>query len=107
MLTRSRNSVRPHGDRVLFVDPFLPQGRSPGGVWIVHHEKIPKIFGQVTAVSESCREVRVDDWVVFMPNRPTRLATSGGVVHAISERELLAIIMAPDGVPWFAPEEEE
>ncbi len=94
----------PAARRSFFLAPFVPEGTSPGGVWISHHKSIPAIFGRVTAVHHTCRDVRVGDWVVFEAGRPVRLKWSGGRVFCLREQSLLGIVLPPDGLPWFQEE---
>lgn len=100
--------VTPFGHRTFFLVPFQVGGKTPGGVWLenehgesLHHKGLPRIFGRVTKVSATCREVRVGDWVVFPPNRPIRVATAAGPIYVLGEQTVLGIVQAPDGDPWF------
>ena len=78
---------------------------TPGGVYLQHDHRLASPFGRVTAVAPDCRDVRVGDWVVFRPQRPIRLSTSVGVVYALDETQVLAVVEAGDGRPWFLPGE--
>ena len=98
--------VRPFGYRTFFLQPFVPEGKTQGGVWIVHHKSIPAIFGRVTAAHESCLNVRVGDWVVYQVKRPVLLKWSGGRVYALREEQILGIVLPGDLAPWFAPSKE-
>lgn len=92
----------------LFIKPFniaADEVLSPGGVWIKGlHKGVKPIFGRVTHLHPECRDVRIDDWVIFLPQRPQRIPWSGGVVYHIAERELLGVLEPGDGRPWFTEE---
>jgi hypothetical protein len=95
---------RPFGHRVFFLRPFIPEGVTPGGVYIQHDSRLASPFGRVTQVTPDCRDVRPGDWVVFRPNRPIRLLTSVGAVYALDETDVLAVVEPGDSAPWFSPE---
>jgi hypothetical protein len=100
--------VTPTQHRGFFLQPWTIGGQTPGGVWLenergesLHDRRLPRIFGRVTAVSATCRDVRVGDWVIYPPNRPVRLPTKEGNIYALTEASVLGIVQHPDGEPWF------
>jgi hypothetical protein len=98
---------RPHGRGIIFIRPFVPEGQTAGGVYIAaHHRGIKPIYGRVTDVHETCTVTRPGDWVVFLPERPTRVPHTGGVIYYIAEGECLSVIEAGDGRPWFAEDKQ-
>jgi hypothetical protein len=98
-------SPRPFQYRGLFLVPFSTEGQmTASGISVVHDKRLPKIYGRVTAVHSSCRTVRVGDWVVFERERPVRLPYPGGQVWSLDERQVLGVVQAPDGLPWFTEE---
>jgi hypothetical protein len=101
-------TVRLLQHRAFAIKPFQVGGQTPGGVWLenergesLHDRRLPCIFGRVTQVSPSCRDVRVGDWVCFPPNRPIRVRTKAGNIYVLTESSVLGIVQAPDGEPWF------
>ena len=68
----------PFAYRSLYLKPFAMDGTTASGIVLQHHDKLAKIYGRVTAVHPSCRNVRVGDWVIFEPGRPERLSTREG-----------------------------
>jgi D-serine deaminase-like pyridoxal phosphate-dependent protein len=96
-------SFVPFGYRTLFLVPFRAEGVTDSGISIAHHEKLHVIYGRVTATHSTCRNARVGDWAVFLPNRPTRVPTARGNIYVLDERQILGIVEPGDGAPWFAP----
>jgi co-chaperonin GroES (HSP10) len=93
----------PFGHRVFFLRPFQAQGETDTGILLQHHDKLPPIYGRVTQTHPSCRDVRVGDWVVYAPNRPTRVKTREGSLYVLDETQVLGVVEAGDGHPWFDP----
>ena len=94
-------TLKPFGDRVLFLEPFGAGGRKASGVFVVHDRRLPSVYGKVTAVHPSCEQVRVGDWIIFAPKRPVKLTYPAGTIYALDEREVLGIVDAGDHRPWF------
>jgi hypothetical protein len=101
-------TIEPFQHRGFFLQPFQVGGQTPGGVWLetesgesLHDRRLPCIFGRVTKISASCRDVRVGDWILFPPNRPVRTKTRDGNIYSLTETAILGIVQAPDGQPWF------
>lgn len=59
---------RPSQDRVAFILPFLFEGMTPGGVYIEHDWRLPRIFGLVLKTHPSCSIVKPMDIVMFRPH---------------------------------------
>lgn len=92
----------PFGPHSLYLRPFKPDGMTPGGVFIPgHHDKLPAIYGRVTATHPTCSRVRVGDWIIFRRDRPVRTVWSGGVTYATTEEQVLAVLEPGDGAPWW------
>lgn len=97
--------VAPFGNRVCFIVPMRKEGNyKQTGIWLSHHAGVPVVYGRVIAAHPTCRNVRIGDWVVHLPKRPVRLKTAAGNIYAIDETNLIAIVEAGDGKPWFLEE---
>jgi hypothetical protein len=99
-------SYAPFAYRSMFIAPFGMDGQTKSGIVLEHHRLLPKIYGRVTQVHPTCRTVRPGDWVVYLPERPTKVKSPSGPLWALDERQILGIVEPGDGHPWFAPPEE-
>jgi hypothetical protein len=92
----------------MFVEPFSADGYLPSGIFLVHHHLLPKIYARVTSVHPSCMWVKVGDWVIFPANRTVDIKYSHArTVHVLSEPNVMGIVEAGDGLPWFAQRTSE
>ena len=99
--------LRPYGLGMFHLVPLRAEGETSSGIVIEHDRRLPPVYGRVTAVHPSCRKVRVGDWVLYLPNRPTRAAWSGGVVYALDEAQVVGIIRLSGDVPYFGATSRE
>jgi co-chaperonin GroES (HSP10) len=93
--------IVPFGYRTIHLVPFLGDGFTESGIEVTHHEKLQPIYGRVTAVDAECRDVRVNDFVVFRKYRPIELDHTNGKVWALNECHVLAVVRRADGSRWF------
>lgn len=91
----------PFSPHTFFLQPFGMDGTTDSGIELIHHVKLPIIYGRVTAVHPSCRNVAVGDWVIFPPERPERLTTASGTLYCLDERIALGVVEPGDGRPYF------
>ena len=91
----------PFAYRSLYLKPFAMDGTTASGIVLQHHDKLAKIYGRVTAVHPSCRNVRVGDWVIFEPGRPERLSTREGAIYCLREQHVLGVVEPGDRRAWF------
>lgn len=93
--------IAPFGYRTLHIFPFLGDGYTESGIQVTHHDKLQPIYGRVTAVHPECRWVRLNDFVVFRKHRPIELEYSAGILWAINECHILAVLRRDDNTVWF------
>lgn len=95
-------------ERSFFVEPndATFEGFTESGIYIQKKDFVLlptwKNMGRVLQAHPSCRDVRVNDFVIYRKHAPKELNCEAGDFFVLFERQVLGILKLGNGDPWFS-----